>query len=429
MPARPGESDAVALSRLSAIGARLAEAREAWARAAYPAQPADERVAAMWRATGRGAQGSFAHQGAWQQLLARPVVAAFRQALSTRPLPPHVRDRALGDLRDTLFYQLVGGQGFAELAAFTLETAPGGPVAPLFDVLSERSRSRAARCVSARGHWPQTLALALPAAGATERALLVQADPRDPEDWIELHCALRLLASWAESPGDDDRDWSIVTQNQGRSRGRLRALAASEPAAALAERVAALPALAERTRAAARRWAWSWAWEALATDFAFDLDRPVVRPCVAEAGVAALEAEELEIVETWLLLVILRGRGDTVRRWAAEGRGDSDGTWGRLLLELPADLREADGGLARVRAALAAGWDARVASVAPVLRRVAGLSEGRALKRAFWDVVGPAWHVAVAHPRAGFPTFVRNARDWVARGSETGGPLPPGGEA
>ncbi len=426
--ARPGEAGApadIALARLEAVGDSLDEARAAWAKASWAPRPIDERVAAMWLGFGSGR--SFSHQGAWQQLLARPVTGAFRQALSTRPLPPHVWDRALGDLRDALFYQLAGGGGFAELASHVLETAPGGPVAPLFDALSPDARARAARCVARRGHWPGTLARALPAAGTTERALLLQADERDPEDWMELHTALRLLASWQAESGDPDRDAAIVSQNLGRSRGRLRALVASEPHDHLAARIVRLEGLTERTLAAARRWAWSWAWEALATGFSFGLDRPVIRPCVTEPGAAPLDAEELEVLEVWLLLVVLRGRGETARRWSTEGAGDGDGTWGRLLLELPADLRDPDGGFGRVRAALASGWRERVAAIEPILERVARLPPGRNLKRDFWREVGAAWNEAVGYPRAGFPTFVKNAAAWL-HGSESRGRMPCAGE-
>jgi hypothetical protein len=422
-PDEAGPPRQAASARLRAVGARIDEARDAWARARYAAEPADEVVAAMWTRWAAGRP--FADQARWLKLLDRPVTAAFRQALSCRPLPPAVRQRALGDLRDALFYQLVGGGGFAELAAYVLETAPGGPVAPLFDALSPASRSRAARCVAQRGHWPGTLRLALPAAGASERALLIEADAtRTAEDWIELHTALRLVATWEADTGDEDRDWAVVLQNQGRSRGRLRALAATEPPARLVAALRDLPGLAERTRAAARRWAWSWAWEALAQGFSFDLDRPVVRPCVVEPGLQPLDADDLAVLEGWLLLVILRGRGATARRWSLDGSGDGDGTWGRLLQELPADLRDGDGGFARIRAALAAGWDARIGAVTPPLERVATLEEGRKLKEAFWREVGPAWHGAIGRPRAGFPSFVRHARAWLAHGAETEGRVP-----
>jgi hypothetical protein len=328
----------------------------------------------------------------------------------------------MGDLRDALFYQLIGGSGpagLAEIAAYALETGPGGPVQPLVDVLSPAGRATVAGCASRRGHWPQTLERALPdLAGPRERAIHLQAEGTgSPAGWIELHTALRLIASWAEGPSDEERDWTIVQQNQGRARGRLRALAATTPPSALAAAVCGLDGVAERTRAAARRWAWSWAWEALARGFSFDPDRPVIRPCRAEPGAEPLDADDLATLDVWFVLAVLRGRGHTVRRWCTEGSGDADGTWGRLLLELPEGLRDPDGGLVRVRAALAEGWDRRVEQTAPLLREIAALPPGRKLKDAFWAAVGPHWSLAVTQPKGGFPTFVRNAGRWV-RGSE-----------
>ncbi|MEQ1564882.1 MAG: hypothetical protein ABMA64_04535 [Myxococcota bacterium] len=420
-PPRPEEAGVapseIAPARLAALGPRVAdELRGAWSRATYRPDPADDQVRAMW--TRWGERAPFGDQLRWQRLLEGPVVGAFRQALAARPLPPDVVARAIGDLRDALFYQLIGGReaqstGFSELASHVLETAPGGPVAPLVAALSPAARSTVASCMSKRGHWPRTVELALPdLAGARERSLRLQGEG-DPEGWIDLHTVLRLLAWWGDDPSDPERDWTIVLQNHGRSRGRLRAVAAREPPARLAAQLAPLPSLAERTRAAARRWAWAWAWESLARGFAFDLDQPVIRPCRAEPGLDPLDPDDLAMVEGWLLLVILRGRGETARRWSRDGSGDSDGTWGRLLLEVPAGLRDPDGGLSRVRAALAERWEQMVRDLGPTLTAIAAAPTGRDAKRAFWEVAGPVWHPAVGRPKAGFPTFARSAAEWI----------------
>ncbi|MEQ1508277.1 MAG: hypothetical protein ABMB14_38960 [Myxococcota bacterium] len=425
-----GTSSALALGRLDALGPRIAdELRGAWARARYPSDPADAQVAAMWSRWGAG--NPFGDQLKWVRLLDKPVTAAFRQALSARPLPPDVVARAIGDLRDALFYQLIGApgsSGFAELAAYLLETGPGGPVRPVVEVLSPAARGVVAACVSRRGHWPRTLERALPdLAGPRERAMHLQGEADAVDAWIELHTALRLIESWSLDGGDDERDWVIVLQNHGRSRGRLRAVAGREPSKALADAILRLDGTAERTRTAARRWAWTWAWEALAKGFSFDLGQPVVRPCRAEPGLEPLDADDLAMLDGWFLLAVLRGRGATVHRWCTEGKGDPDGTWGRLLLEIPVGLRDPDGGFARVRAALAAGWNERVAALRPTIAAVAALPPGRRLKDQFWVAVGPVWPPAVARPHGGFPTFVRNAAAWV-HGSEAAGGMPPRGE-
>ena len=293
--------------------------------------------------------------------------------------------------------------------------------------LPAQARSRVAACVARRGHWPSTVAAVLPAAGPTERALLLGSDGHDPEEWIALHAALRLVSCWSTTVGDGERDWGIVQQNHGRARGRLRAVVALQSPSHVVAPILALPALAARTRAAARRWGWAWAWEALARGFSFDLDQTVVRPCTTDPGESPLEGEDLAVVESWLLLAILRGRGATARRWAVDGSGDRDGTWGRLLQEIPEDLRDADGGFTRVRAALAHSWEGLHAAVLPVVTEIAALPPGRRLRQAFWALAGPAWHDTLTEPRAGFPTFVRHAGAWV-HGSETEGEVPEGAE-
>lgn len=420
------DPDTVARIRLAALGERVAnELRGAWDRAAWATRPeTDPHVAAMWRRWASG--GVFADQRAWISLLEKVVVGAFRQALSGRPLPGDVLARATGDLRDALFYQLLGGRegsGFREVASFVLETAPTGPVTPLLGVLSPAARTRVAGCVTRRGHWPQTVARVLDAApGPDDRALWLAGSttPEDADGWIDLHVVMRLVDGWGEDPGDPDHDWVVLRQNHGRARGRLRAVAAAESPERLAAALGALPALTERTRAGARRWAWAWAWEALATGFVFDLGQPVVRPCKAGAGPEPVDAEELAALHCWALLVLLRGRATTLRRWCREGSGDRDGTWGRLVAGVPI---ETDGSHARVRAALTESWDRWLGDVTPAVRAVAGLPPGRNLRQAFEDALVPWWHPAVPWPRSGFPSMVRHARDWL-HGSEGEARLP-----
>lgn len=428
-----GEARPEAVIRLSTLG-HQAEARErgAWDRATYTPHPtADAKVAAMWA---RWAQGRFwGDQSAWMKLLWRPVLQSFRHALANRPLPPDVVRRALQDLEEALFFQLVGGGegagGFRELAVTTLETAPGGPVMPLLELMSDDERAVVAACITRRGHWPQTVARILPdLPGARERALHLRALPRHhAEAWLDLHVVFRLLSLWAEDAEPcPERDWSVVVQNRGRARGRLRAVATRCEAAQLAAALGGLEQLAERTRAAARRWAWSWAWEALAKGFSFDLGQPVIRPCTTTAGPEPLDQEAHEALRVWALLVVLRGRWATLRRWCHTGEGDGDGTWGRLLGELPADLRDPDGGLTRIRAALAAD-EALGQALDPILASVAQLSVGRTLKQRFWELVDPTWHDAIRRPRSGFPTFHRNATAWVQRSERSAEVPAPGG--
>ena len=418
-----------AVVRLNGLGQEATDReRGAWDRVRYRQDAqADAKVAEMWT---RWAQGQpFADQARWQKLLGKPVRQSFRQALSNRPLPPHVVTRALADLEEALFYQLIGSaegpSGFAELAVTLLETGPGGPVRSLFRVLSDRERAIVATCVSRRGHWPDTISHALPElAGSNERSLHLRqhVGPEEAEGWLDLHVVMRLVRTWEEAGELDpagDRDRSILVQNRGRARGRLRAVAARRTPLNLLPPVLELEHLADRTRAAARRWAWSWAWEALATGFAFDLGQSVLRPCAVDnAGPEPLEAEELEMVRVWAMLAALRGRWGTLVRWCRTGEGDPDGTWGRLLGEIPTDLRDPDGGLSRVRSALATDVSGLMESLSDPLKEISGLTEGRSLKQRFWEVVDPVWHDGIRRPRSGFPTMRRNAEAWV-RASES----------
>lgn len=429
--ARPDESGVpreFLAQRLRQVAARLLDARDAWSEETFPTDPGDARVAELWAQWGAG--DPWSGQAEWNDLLLRPVVRSFRMALASRSIPGHVVERALGDVRDAMYYQLVGG-GFAELAAYVLETAPGGPVEPLYEMLSPEGRERVAGCVTRRGHWARTLEAALPAAGPDERALLLRHEPATPSEWIDLHVLMRLIDAWSVEAGDPERDWAIVSQNQGRARGRLRAVVLLEPPARIAEPVTRLAGLAARTRAAGRRWAWSWAWEEVARGFSMSIDQPVVRACRAGPGPAPLDGSSLACVEGWLLLAILRGRGPTVQRWCVDGTGDTDGSWGRLLQILPDPARDADGGYTRVRAALALRGPEMFRALRPTLQEIARLEPGRDLKARFWSVAGAVWHDSVPKPRGGFPTSVRNAQAWLAaeHGSETASGMPWGEEA
>ncbi len=296
--------------------------------------------------------------GAWARWLedwrfaAGPVqLEAVRRAVQARPaqgdtvsetlsapvdrageVASHVVGRALGDLDDALFYQLLAGaERAAGLAVWALVGAPGGPAAPLLEVLEDRERAVVARCVTRPGHWPGTIAAALPSLpGSAERALHLQSDPVDAagvEGWLDLHVALRLVGRWHEPGAPCERqDRAIVVQNRGRSRGRLRAVATRRPAVALTEALWSLEGLADRTVVAARRWAWACAWEALATDFAFDLGQAIVRSCATEAGSEPLDGDDLDALRVWALWVLLRGRFETLERWARTAQGDRDGT-------------------------------------------------------------------------------------------------------
>ena len=366
----------------------------------------------------------------WEALLIPEANLAFRQVLSTRDLPPGLARQAGRDLADGLWFQLLGAAdgppGFRDLAARVLETGPPGPVDALVGLLDDGGWGTVGACATGRGTWPATLGLAMPElSGGAARALALRsrliADPTLAEPLLDLHVWTRLLHTWASPDGaDPQRAWSVVVQNRGRARSRLRALCAELPGDRLATALAALPGLSARTAAATRRYAWDLAWAMMAHGFAWDWGRPLSAACVAPPSeLDPIEDAALPALRTWVLLVMIKGRLGHLRRWVETGgTGDRDGTWGRLLSEeLPETLRDplARGEVrraatySRLRAWLADGLDETVAGWRGALRDLVALPTGRALRRDTEALLLPVWDQAAPFPKAGFPTFQANA--------------------
>jgi hypothetical protein len=415
---RPGRW---ALHTLGELGEAAEEARRAW-RAPPKRDPvADAELASLWPLWTAGGVGLWKARGAWERHLLGDAMGAFRQVLASRNLPYDRSRQALEDLREGLWFQLLGGgeaaPGWTELAARVLEGAGPAPLEALAGTLSPGGRAAAGVCLASRGHWPRTLDRLLPdVPGRRARGLrLAEAAGEDPgaaEALADLHAALRLVEGWREG-GDLARDWQVIRQNRGRARGRLRALLTARPEALLAA-IAGLDGLADRTRAAARRWAWDWAWGALSHGLELDFSRPISPPCrqLAE-GLAPVGDGERPAAETWVLLAVLKGRLAHLRRWAREGgTGDHDGTWGRLLgAELPGCLRDPGGGYDRLRAWLSGDLEDTLEGWLPTLAAAAALPEGRGLKGRFEALLGPRWDPRVRFPSGGFPTFQRHAAE------------------
>jgi hypothetical protein len=428
LPASPLDARAWALDALGWLGEETEEVeRGAWLRADWDPSPEDAERAAMWRRLPDG--GFWSDRGRWTHGLMGDVVSVFRQVIESRQLPSEVARRAIADLRDVLPYKLaVGGKaagGLVQIGARVLETGPAGPLVELLDALPEGGRRAAGHCLSRRGHWPDTLSQLFPRAAPSERALrcVDWLLPASGESLLDLHVVLRLLERWGEQDaGDPGTDWAVVVQNRGRSRGRLRALLCDGPSPGWMGRFLSWPALAHRTRAATRRWAWEWAWEELALDFSFDAGRPVGVPCRQDGeGPVPLEGEEIEILEVWVLRVILRGRLAHLRRWVDEGStGDHDATWGRLLVEIPDALRDAGSGrYGRVRAHLVSELSSVLQAHRPLLAALAALPEGRSAMAQFRALTEPHWHAAVPVIASGLPSVRRFAAEAWALGTDT----------
>ncbi len=435
-PDTPGTRRAWALETLGFLGEQVEDReRAAWAREPLAPDPRDAEVAQLWARMFQGGAAVWSDQRRWEKLCVEPAMAAFRQVLSTRELPPGVAKQALSELRDGLWYQLLGGKGgvpgWAELAARVVETAGGVPALAL--TLTDEDWSLAARCTTARGTWPATVASLLPEVpGGPARALvlrqrLIEAPDR-AESVLDAHVVLRLLDTWAEAEGADPvRSWGVVIQNRGKARGRLRAMAMGRPSQ-LRSVLLSLDALTARTLLATRRYAWDWAWESMARGFAWDFANAVTPPCEApDEGLLPLGPEHAPAVRTWVLLALLKGRRDHLERWVQTGgTGDRDGTWGRLLSdELPEALRDPLPPLPprgrvtatyhRLRAFLADALDEILTSLLPTLGSLAALAPGRDLARRSEELLTPAWDARVPFPRSGFPTFQAHASEVVAR--------------
>ena len=427
----PAEDQASLLWTIEAIAffGESVEDREraAWGREAYPENPKeDAQTAALWARMFQGGPAVWKDQKAWEALCMPPAMASYRQVLSTRELPPGVAKQALTELRDGLWFQLLGGKdstpGWAELAARVLETMGGAAALAL--ALDTQGLGLAAGCAGVRGTWPTTLAQLVPEVpGGPARALWLRQrladDPERVEPILDAHAALRLLQTWEAPEGVDPvRSWNVVVQNRGRARGRLRALAMADPGR-IRPILLSLDGLHERTLAAMRRYAWDQCWESMARGFAWDFTHTVTAPCrEVSGGLEPLDAADIAAIRTWVLLVVLKGRRGHLIRWVQTGgTGDRDGTWGRLLNdELPDGLRdpEPSGRAAsyhRLRAWLHDGLDEALAGLRPVLARIAALPEGRALARSMEALLAPTWDARVPFPKAGFPTFQAHAID------------------
>ena len=435
---------AFALAELSWLGESIENSeRKAWKIEEYRADPVrDEVVRGMWEAWFDGTPWSI--RDGWEEIFLDPARRVFRAVLEAGRVPLDARRRCVDDLGEAFFFALVGGRasetiGWVELAVRTMESHAQGPLPTLCGVLPAERWDLVSRCAVSRGHWVQTAGRIWPGhRGTRARALALRAEGRRDRDVIErlldLHVAMRLIENWASpAVGSSlDRDWTVVTQNRGRARGRLRAVVSGDPEAVRSP-LLALDALYARTLAAVKRYAWAWAWSEARLGFSFSLDRPVTPACVVtEAGLEPVADAAVPHVRTWLLLVILRGRLDHLRRWASQGgTGERDSTWARLLAQdLPESLRDPvqpgrrTRTYQRLRAHLGDHLEEHLSTLAPRVRAIGELPIGRGLRRGFEALVGPFWSSAVSLPRAGFPSFVANAERAIPTIEEAPCPVP-----
>ncbi|MEL6342247.1 MAG: hypothetical protein AAFV53_03890, partial [Myxococcota bacterium] len=226
--------------------------RLAWQETPYcPSPEQDAEAATLWASWFSGNPWGLRER--WEALFLSPTIRTFRGVCEARRLPRSVIDRVTDDLEEGFFYRLIGGEGtpgWAELAARTLETA--GPVVALAAALPPQAWDRLARCAATRGSWQDSCAavyteLHEPASRARALLKACQQHPDQLDAWMDLHVVRRLLRAWQLAPETDA--WTIISQNRGRARGRLRALIAGSQPDALLDKMMGQAPIEQRIQA------------------------------------------------------------------------------------------------------------------------------------------------------------------------------------
>ena len=411
---------AEATTTVETIGARLQRVEHAgWESAWTPHAEHDAEVALLWAGWFGG--DPWGIRPAWEKLFLGRCESVFRGVLRARKVPRDAWERCIDELRETFFFQLLGARdavpGWIDLAARVLEEAEGDPVQSLSLRLDRKRIGWLAGCACRRGTLARTASRVWPDLRTRGRTLRIAelAASGDLRPLVDLHVLHRVLAAWADGRRESEQLWSVVLQNRGRARARLRALVAELPPAVLLEDLMGLDALHHRSQRALARQAWAWATREVSRGFSFAVCEVTPR-CVAEDDAAPIPPEGLSAVRTWALLVALRDRLAHLDRWTSTGStGDRDTTWGRLLQEVPAELRDPEArSYERLRLALReslldeAPWlRERLAAVAALDPSKRGLKGRVEAQLADWDE-------GVRRPKSGFPSMVEAAASALA---------------
>ena len=404
------ERDALAwgLEGLAWFGGRVEETeRQAWQAAVQVDPIRDGAARALWE---KLLAGDFWTARETVDALWLPTARrVFGAALRARGVPSAERSAYLQEFAEGFFWVLLGGAdslpGWKEIAVRVLET--DGPSAPtaLGTHLGPEGWSWVVRCPTASSPtWRATRAWALPdhPNALAEGWRLAGQGPGDAsllEHLLDGQVALRLLAAWSdEEPRTrPSQGWDVVLRHRTRTRGRLRAVML-ETASDRLLRILELPGLAARSERAVAAVAWARAHAVLHQHQVPSWDSSLTPPCEEPPALAApLDAKEQSIVQTWVLLVVLRERFGQLEHWRRTGswRKRPDSGWGRLLQDsLPASLVGPDGGYTRVQAHLCLHWDAVCDGLRPVLEQVVACRKGPEIRAA----VSPCWEPEVPLP-------------------------------
>ena len=266
----------------------------------------------------------------WEAATLPAARRSFASVMASRHLPRSVQAQVLERLEDSFFLFLcpLGDAlpGWAVLATRVLETAGDAPTAPLVATVGATGRERLSRCAATRGVLARTLAGALgrpaptPTSGrpGSTRCL----SPRSVEGLLDLHVAQRLLDRWSAGASFRPREQRhVVLQGRSRARARMRAVAAEldRPGGGWTHSSSSR----RSTRAPWPPWP-AWPGPGPATSCASTSPCTWSGPSPRGAGQRSpasrrLDPDHHDVVTTWVLLVVLKGRLDHLLRWVDTG--------------------------------------------------------------------------------------------------------------
>lgn len=409
-PALKGrDATAWGLETLSWVGARIdMEERLAWSAPTKEAPESDARCLSVWSSLVSGDVWSVhgALSGRWAQAATR----GFQAGLRARGVPESARGPYVSEFREAVLFYLLGAKGEApgwhDVAARTLEWTGPSAISSLGAHLTATGWQRAIACPKSqtpawravRARVAGDLANVLAEQWALEEAARTGALPL--EAVLDLLIALRLTTAWSETeapPPSPDRLWAVVLHHRHRTRGRLRALV-SDSMGQIVDAFSGLEGLEARTQRSLRQFGWARACEVVRGHGLPDWASPVTPACSASVNwEPRLGADERAMVESWILLCVLRGRRRELEHWGRTGQWlkRPDSGWGRLLQEgLPVSLIGKDSGYRRVLAHLSLNLGAHLRSLAGRARRLSQLPDSRALKAE----LAADWHPCVPLP-------------------------------
>lgn len=352
---------------------------------------ADANSARFWAGLGDDARwdaldGFFDLYGADVDRALRVMTAVLPAALP-RPEP---------EARDNIAFGVVLGidgrpPTWPALLARLVEYLEPGPVLALLHRLDDPGRDILERALLCHGHWPRTVRAATVSdlTGHARAANLRALVDRDPRGLADLHLALRLVDCWGErtpttrhAPG-----WAVLGQNEGRMRGRLRALLSAAERRHLLGIIGQVPGVHALTRAALRRYVHDVMWRTLHAGTSLGLTTPVAvdPPCrvallpPAPEPTSLLPDDRLAEVRAWALVCILRGHLGRLIGWIEAGQGHRNSSWGEMLTA--AGRFDDTHGRPRLRATLRQHLDPWLDALEPGLAEIGEASNRAAADR------------------------------------------------